>query len=77
MYFACFPKYFACFILREPCKKTPAAGKGKIILSRIRKIIDTHFSELATSSNRLSDSRKRKVYSMAEIILGVTVHVHF
>lgn len=65
-----FPKYFACFILREPCKKTPAAGKGKILLSRIRKVIDTHFPELTNSSNSLSDSRKRKVYSMAEIVLG-------
>jgi hypothetical protein len=56
--------------LREPSKKTPAAEKGKIILWRIRKIIDTHFSDLASSSNKLSDCRKRKVYSMAEIILG-------
>jgi hypothetical protein len=56
--------------LREPGKKTPAAEKGKIILWRIRKIIDTHFSDLASSSNKLSDCRKRKVYSMAEIILG-------
>jgi len=58
------------FILREPCKKTPAAEKGKIILSRIKKVIDSHFSELKHSSNILTDSRKRRIYSMTEVVLG-------
>jgi hypothetical protein len=58
------------FTLREPCKNTPAAEKGKIILYRIKRVIDTHFSELLNSSNRLTDSRKRKEYSMAEIVAG-------
>jgi len=56
--------------LREPCKNTPAAEKGKIILSQIKKVIDTHFPELLNSSNNLSDSRKRKEYSMSEIVTG-------
>ncbi|HZK97249.1 MAG TPA: hypothetical protein VFC67_23815 [Prolixibacteraceae bacterium] len=56
--------------MREPCKNTPAAEKGKIILSQIKKVIDTHFPELLNSSNNLSDSRKRKEYSMSEIVTG-------
>lgn len=66
-----FLKFFCKFFtLREPCKNTPAAEKGKIILSHIKKVIKTHFPELLNSSNSLSDSRKRKEYSMAEIVTG-------
>ena len=67
-------KYITCylhyFILGEPRKKTTAAGKGKIILSVIRKVIRTHFPELFHSFNDLTDSRKRKEYSMTEILTG-------
>ena len=67
-------KYITCylyyFILREPSRKTTASDKGKIILSAIRKNIQAHFPELFTSFNNLTDSRKRKEYSMAEIIVG-------
>jgi len=56
--------------LREPCKNTSAAEKGKIILSQIKKVIETHFPELLHCANSLSDSRKRKEYSMSEIITG-------
>jgi hypothetical protein len=58
------------FLLREPSKKTTAAEKGKIILSRIRKVIQTHFPELFKSFNNLTDRRKREEYSMTEIIAG-------
>ena len=67
-------KYITCYlhyyILGEPSRKTTAAGKGKIILSVIRKVIGTHFPELFSSFNDLTDSRKRKEYSMAEILTG-------
>ena len=58
------------FILREPCKNTTAAEKGKIILSRIKKVITTHFPELFDSFNNLTDRRKREEYSMTEILTG-------
>ena len=67
MYFAC---SFSVFILREPCKSTTAAEKGKIILSSIKKVIHSHFPELFYSLNNLTDSRKRKEYSMTEILTG-------
>jgi len=70
MYFACFSRYFACFILREPCKKTSGAEKAKIVLSRIKKIVDGHFPELEKLCNALTDNRKRKIYPMAAIVLG-------
>ena len=56
--------------MREPFKNTSAAEKGKIILSQIKKVIETHFPELPNNSNSLSDSRKRKEYSMSEIVTG-------
>jgi Transposase DDE domain len=56
--------------LREPCKKTSGAEKAKIVLSRIKKILDVHFPELEKLSNSLTDNRKRKTYSMAAIVLG-------
>ena len=58
------------FILREPSKNTTASEKGKIILSRIKKVIDIHFSGLFKSFNDLTDRRKREEYSMTEIIAG-------
>lgn len=56
--------------MREPCKNTTAAGKGKIVISRIRSVIETHFPELFQSLNDLTDKRKRKEYLMAEIVTG-------
>jgi len=44
--------------------------KGKIILYRIKKEIETHFPELFDRLNHLTDSRKRKEYSMTEITAG-------
>ena len=58
------------FSLRERSKSTTAAEKGKIILSRIKKVIDIHFTALFQSFNDLTDRRKREEYSMTEIIAG-------
>jgi hypothetical protein len=58
------------FILREPGKNTTAAVKGKIVISRIRRVIDTHFPDLFQDFNDLTDKRKRKDYLMAEIVTG-------
>jgi len=58
------------FTLREPLQKTTAVEKGKIILSRINKVIKTRFPDLLSSFNRLTDNRKRKEYSMSEILAG-------
>jgi hypothetical protein len=58
------------FLLREPCKKTTASEKAKILLSSIRKVINSRFPNLFGEFNGLTDSRKRKEYSMAEIITG-------
>jgi hypothetical protein len=62
--------YCMFFILREPCKKTTASGKAKILLSSIRKVINSRFPDLFDKFNNLTDSRKRKEYSIAEIITG-------
>jgi hypothetical protein len=67
MYFAFI---FSVFILREPCKNTTAAEKGRIILSSIKKVIDAHFPELFNSFNNLTDRRKRKGYTMTEVLTG-------
>lgn len=56
--------------MREPCKKTTAAEKAKIILSCIRKVINSRFPELFDKFNDLTDGRKHKEYSMAEIVTG-------
>jgi len=58
------------FTLREPCKKTTATEKAKILLSSIRKVINSRFPDLFCKINDLTDSRKRKEYQMAEIITG-------
>ena len=58
------------FILREPCKNTTAVEKGKIVISRIKKVIETHFPELFQSFNGLTDRRKRKEYLLAELVTG-------
>lgn len=58
------------FTLREPCKKLTASEKAKILLSSIRKVINSRFPDLFCKFNKLTDSRKRKEYSMAEIITG-------
>jgi hypothetical protein len=65
-----FVSFFGVFILREQGKNTSAAEKGKIILYRIKRVIDSHFPELLDSFNTLKDSRKRKEYSMTEILTG-------
>ena len=67
MYFAYF---FGVFILREQGKNTSAAEKGKIILYRIKRVIDKHLPELFDRFNSLTDDRKRKEYSMTEIVAG-------
>jgi hypothetical protein len=58
------------FILREPCKKTTATEKAKILLLSIRKVINSRFPGLFCKFNELTDSCKRKEYLMAEIITG-------
>jgi len=58
------------FTLREPCKRPTASEKAKIILSSISKVINSRFPDLFCKFNDLTDSRKRKEYSMAEIITG-------
>lgn len=58
------------FILREQRRKTTAAEKGKIIVSRIKSVIAKRFPELFKLFNELEDSRKRAGYSMSEIVTG-------
>jgi hypothetical protein len=58
------------FILRERRKKTTAAEHGKIILYRIKSVMTKRFPELQIEFNNLTDKRKRKDYSMAEIVMG-------
>lgn len=67
MYFASF---LHVFILREPCKNTTAAEKGKIVLFRIKNVIETQFPDLFQSFNDLTDRRKRKEYLITEIVTG-------
>ena len=62
--------YCMFFTLREPCKKTTATEKAKIMLSGIRKVINSRFPDLFCMFNDLTDSRKRKEYMMAEILTG-------
>ena len=62
--------FFCVFIFREQGKNTSAAEKGKIILYRIKRVIDNHFPELFDNFNNLTDYRKRRGYSMAEILSG-------
>jgi len=58
------------FLLREPRKKTTAAEKGKIIVSRIKSVVAKRFPELFDLFNSLEDNRKRTGYSMGEIVTG-------
>ncbi len=58
------------FLLSEPAKNTTAAEKGKIVLHRIKKEIDSHLPDLFSKLNSLTDSRKREEYSMSEILAG-------
>ena len=58
------------FLLREPRKKTTAAEKGKIIVSRIKSVVAKRFPELFDLFNSLDDNRKRTGYSMGEIVTG-------
>jgi hypothetical protein len=56
--------------LRERRKKITAAEHGRIVLHQIKSVISKHFTDLQTESNTLTDKRKRKEYSMAEIVMG-------
>jgi hypothetical protein len=58
------------FLLREQRRKTTAAEKGKIIVYRIKRVIEKRFPELFRLFNKLEDSRKRSGYSMSEIVTG-------
>ncbi|GAF95814.1 unnamed protein product, partial [marine sediment metagenome] len=58
------------FIQREPKQKITAAEKGKVIISGIRRVIKSRFPELLDKLNSLTDNRKRREYSMAEILTG-------
>lgn len=58
------------FLLREQRRKTTAAEKGKIIVYRIKRVIEKRFPELFRLFNELEDSRKRTGYSMSEIVTG-------
>ena len=56
------------FLYREPQKKTTAAETGKIIISRIKRVVETKSPDLMDRFNSLIDNRKRAEYSMAEIL---------
>jgi hypothetical protein len=58
------------FLLREQRRKTTAAEKGKIIISRIKSVIAKRFPELFKLFNELEDNRKRAGYTMSEIVTG-------
>lgn len=58
------------FKLRERRKKTTAAENGKIIIYRIKCIILKRFPDLWTGFKSLTDCRKRKEYSMQEVVAG-------
>jgi len=62
--------FFNIFLQREPKQKFTASDKGKIILSGIRKVINSRFPELFDRLNSLTDSRYRREYSICEIITG-------
>lgn len=68
--FNCFSDFRLSFRQREPAKKTTAAEKGKIILSGIRKVINTRFPDLFDRFNQLPDPRKHQQYQMVEIMTG-------
>lgn len=56
--------------LRERRKKTTAAENGKIIIYRIKCIILMRFPDLLAGFKSLIDCRKRREYSMEEIVAG-------
>lgn len=58
------------FKLRERRRKTTAAENGKIIIYRIKCIILKCFPDLMVGFKSLKDSRKRKEYSMEEVVAG-------
>lgn len=58
------------FLYREPKKNPTAAEKGKIIISGIKNVINQRFPELFEQFSNLTDSRKRKEYSVSEIVVG-------
>ncbi len=67
MYFAFFLVFFK---LREQRKKITSAEHGKIIIYRIKGVLAKRFPDLETKFNHLVDNRKRKEYSMAELVMG-------
>lgn len=67
-------KYLTCilclFTKREQGKITTAAGHGKILIYRIKSVIDKRFPELFEKFDELTDPRARIEYSMTEIVTG-------
>lgn len=53
---------------REPVKKSSAAQRGKIVLWKIAKVINTHFPTLNENFEQLVDPRVRKSYTLAELL---------
>jgi hypothetical protein len=62
-------KIFAFFLSENSAKKT-AFENGEIIVYRIKKVISKNFSELFEKIDTLTDERKRKKYSIAEIVMA-------
>jgi len=48
---------FGEFYFERPCKNTSASEKGKIILYRIKRVIDTHFQEPLINYNRFQKAQ--------------------
>src|SRR5690554_304890 len=63
--------YLTCiFTKREQGKITTAAGHGKILIYRIKSVIDKRFPDLFEKFDELTDPRARIEYSMTEIVTG-------
>jgi hypothetical protein len=58
------------FFLREQRRKTTSAEKGKIIVHRVKSVIDKRFPKLYELSGNAKDNRKRIEYTMTEIVTG-------
>ena len=66
----CFAFFLVFFTLREQRKKITSAEHGKIILYRIKGVLAKRFPDLEAKFNCLVDNRKRKEYSMSELVMG-------
>ena len=51
--------------------RTTAVEKGQIIVKSISTVISSRFPKLLNEFNKLTDTRKRSEYSMAELVTGV------